>query len=89
MNIELYPEIRNLIRELLKQRGPNKSICPSEVARKLDTEHWRERMDEVRQVGKIMALEGEIIITQKTQMIDPKAGGKGAIRFRWPGPFQL
>lgn len=89
MKQESQTKIKKIIRALLNRRGPGKSICPSEAARNLDTENWRMRMEEVRQVGREMAKEGEIIISQKEKILDPKETWKGAIRFRWPGPFRV
>lgn len=57
--------IRDSLLELARQRGPEKTLCPSEVARALREEDWRELMDDVREVAFGLADEGEIVIKQK------------------------
>ena len=74
-------DIRNCLIRLVKQRGHQKSICPSEVARAVGGETWRESMDEVRQVAYTLFREGRIEILQKGQVIAPDAV-QGPIRLR-------
>ncbi len=81
--------IREAIHDLLQQRGTGKSICPSEVARRLWPEDWRIHMEQVRAQARQMASEKEIIITQGQTILDPEANFKGPIRLRWPGSFQV
>lgn len=69
-----------IIEELLK-RDPGKTICPSEVARALYPDNWREKMEEVRVVARELVKEGKIVITQGGQIVDPEKL-KGAIRLR-------
>jgi Protein of unknown function (DUF3253). len=75
-------EIKNCILTLLKKRGPGKSICPSEVARKLYPDNWREKMENVRSTARIMAKGGELRITQRDKELDPDKI-KGPIRLRF------
>jgi hypothetical protein len=73
--------------EILRQcamRAPNRSICPSEVARALWPSGWREHMDEVRGVGIQLASMSAIQITQRNSVCDPHAEIRGAIRYRLP-----
>lgn len=74
-------EIRRCLLQKVQQRGPDKTICPSEVARALGGDRWRQLMEPVRQEGQALAAEGKIQITQKGQVIDPKAA-RGPIRYR-------
>uniref|UniRef100_T1J621 Tubulin-specific chaperone E n=1 Tax=Strigamia maritima TaxID=126957 RepID=T1J621_STRMM len=78
--------LRKLIHDeiicLTQERGSEKSICPSEVARKLFPNGWRSVMQLVRDVGSDLALEGRILILQKGQAINPE-NVRGPIRFRY------
>ena len=71
--------------EILRQvtaRGPNKSICPSEVARALDAEEWRGLMTPVRRAATRLARTGQIDILRKGRPVDPVEEIKGVIRLR-------
>ncbi len=61
-------------------RGPDKSICPSEVARALD-ENWQRHMTAVRRAAIRLAVAGRIDILRKGKPVDPSAV-KGVIRLR-------
>ncbi len=74
-------KIANLILEMLLRRDPGKTICPSEVARSLYPENWREEMEHVREVSRALVREGKIVITQKGIEVDPE-NFKGAIRLK-------
>ncbi len=66
---------------ILQKRGDPKSICPSEVARALYPENWRDAMPWVREVGVTLRNEGKIQITQKGEVIHGNTW-KGPIRFK-------
>ncbi|WP_181783450.1 DUF3253 domain-containing protein [Pseudonocardia pini] len=57
------------------------TICPSDAARRLDPEGWRDRMDEVRAAAGRLAAAGEVEITQRGEVIDLDTA-KGPIRIR-------
>lgn len=59
--------IADTIRDLLSQRDPDKTICPSEVARALRDDDWRDLMDPVRAEAAALADVGVIDITQKAR----------------------
>ena len=65
---------------LTEARGPDKSICPSEVARALEPE-WQPLMTPVRQAAAALAMAGRIEILRKGKPVDP-ANFKGVIRLR-------
>ncbi len=69
-----------LILALAAQRGPGKSICPSEVARALRPD-WQALMPVVRQAAARLALAGRIEILRHGKPVDP-ASFKGVIRLR-------
>lgn len=73
--------IRKAILAKVRQRGLEKTICPSEVARALGGEDWRSLMAEVRSVGIALVEEGKIQITQKGNEVNPHHV-TGPIRFR-------
>jgi hypothetical protein len=69
--------------EILQQvqaRGPDRSICPSEVARAL-TPAWQSLMTAVRRVAVTLAKANQIEILRKGRPVDPDAI-KGVIRLR-------
>jgi hypothetical protein len=76
-------EIRHKLMDLVQQRGPSKTICPSEVARHLGGETWRDLMPTVRAVGTQLVDEGKIVTLQKGNVVDPRQV-KGPIRYRLP-----
>ncbi|MGI9502303.1 MAG: DUF3253 domain-containing protein [Geminicoccaceae bacterium] len=83
-------EIADRILELCQQRGPEKTICPSEAARGLAKARvdldWRDLMEPVRQVAGRLAREGRIGVCQKGRVFDI-AEARGPIRIRWrPSP---
>lgn len=75
------PSIRNAILEQVWRRGPEKSICPSEVTRALGGPQWRELMPCVREVGLALAEEGCIVVLQKGNIVNPHQV-KGPIPYR-------
>ncbi|MEO0454093.1 MAG: DUF2256 and DUF3253 domain-containing protein [Verrucomicrobiota bacterium] len=69
--------------ELLRQRNPHQSICPSEVARAIHTDEseWRLAMEPVRQAARRLAHRGEVRILQKGNEVSPSCF-KGPIRLQ-------
>jgi hypothetical protein len=49
---------------LVHRRGPDKSICPSEVARSLFPGDWRRQMQAVRDVAWALVAERKLVVTQ-------------------------
>ncbi len=77
-------EIETTILALTTQRGPAKSICPSEVARALRPE-WQTLLTEVRRVACRLAVAGRIDILRKGKVVEP-VEVKGVIRLRMAHP---
>ena len=75
-------QIRERLLQLVRDRGPEKTICPSEVARSLSADDWRSLMPQVLAVGLDLADSGAIVVTQKGQIVDPQTA-KGPIRYRF------
>ena len=74
-------EIKQKILELVRRRGADKTICPSEVARALDERNWRALMKDVRREAAELASKGRIDVLQKGKVVDI-ARARGAIRLR-------
>ena len=73
-------DYRQAILALLSERGPLKTICPSEV---LPPELKQDKvmMEHVRRSARLLAAESKIEITQSGKVVDP-ASFKGPIRLR-------
>jgi hypothetical protein len=69
------------IMQLLAQRAPGKTICPSEAARLLDPSGWKELMDNARAAAQRLVAKGEIVVTQQGKTVDPSQV-KGPIRLK-------
>ncbi|WP_426199425.1 DUF3253 domain-containing protein [Pseudomonas sp. DC3200b2] len=76
--------IQDCILELLAQRAPEASICPSEVARRLagDDGPWRDWMAPVRHIAQDLAVSGLIEITQGAAVLPPQGPYRGPVRLR-------
>lgn len=70
------------IRSLLRKRGDEKTICPSEVARIVASPTWRPLMGTVRAVGVQLHDETVIDVTQRGERVADPREVSGPIRFR-------
>ncbi len=75
--------LERAIEELLDERRPDASICPSEAARAVDPEGWRELMPEARAAAGRLAAAGEVEVTQGGEVVDV-ASARGPVRVRRP-----
>lgn len=62
--------IPGAILSLTGRRGPDKSTCPSEIARLLFPQDWRRHMEEVRNAAVDLHRQGKVVITQHGKAID-------------------
>ncbi|MFS0713285.1 DUF2256 and DUF3253 domain-containing protein [Microbacterium sp. 2P01SA-2] len=69
------------ILELLSTRAAGATICPSEAARAVGGEEWRELMEPARRAARRLVADGEVEITQRGAVVDPSTA-KGPIRIR-------
>ncbi len=79
-------EIEAVILRLVRERGPEKSICPSEAAREIGGPHpdgWGPLMIPVRRVAVRLAQEGRLVVLRKGKPVDP-ADFKGVYRLALP-----
>lgn len=72
--------LEETIMKLLRERGKDKSICPSEVVRHLYPDDWNDKMEDVRRVARNLVQKNLIVITQKNKVVDSNA--KGPIRLK-------
>jgi len=75
--------IEKTILGLVEARGPQKSVCPSEVAREVWPKTWRDHMRDVRTSAIGLARKGEISILRKGRPVDPE-NFKGVYRLSLP-----
>lgn len=73
--------LENAITELLDGRARDASICPSEAARLVGGDDWRELMEPARRAARRLVAAGTVEITQKGRQVDPSTA-KGPIRIR-------
>lgn len=82
MNVE---QIAAEILRLSSERGPEKSICPSEVARSLakntGSTEWQRLLPAVRSTAADLARTGRIDVLRKGRRVEP-AELRGVIRLR-------
>lgn len=68
---------------LLDARADGASICPSEAARAVDPEGWRELMPAARAAAGRLAGSGQVEVTQRGEVVDV-AAARGPVRIRRP-----
>lgn len=76
-----HEDLERTIIDLLRARATDSSICPSEAARELDGEEWRELMGPVREVAGSLAEAGTIEVTQRGAVVDV-GSARGPVRLR-------
>ena len=69
------------ILDLLGRRAGGATICPSEAAKAVEPDDWRELMEPARSAARRLVAAGDVVITQKGAVVDPSAA-KGPIRIR-------
>ena len=73
--------LEQTIRDLLGARAATASICPSEAARAVDPEGWRDLMEPTRCAARRLVAAGETESTQAGRVVDPSSA-RGPIRIR-------
>ena len=69
------------ILQLLGKRAATATICPSDAARAVSPDDWRDLMEPARRAARRLVAAGEVDITQGGQVVDPSTA-KGPIRIR-------
>ena len=76
--------LERTILSLLAQRKPTATICPSDAARAIGGDTWRELMEPARAAARRLRSAGQVEITQHGEPVDPDTV-KGPIRIRRAG----
>jgi hypothetical protein len=76
--------LESAILNLLATRATGATICPSEAARHVFPQTWREHMEQTRQAARRLVVAGKVQITQNGRAVDPSTA-RGAIRVRLIG----
>jgi hypothetical protein len=74
--------LRAAILALARHRGPASSICPSDAARAIGGDGWRELSAQSRAIAFDLAHDGEVEITQRGTVVDPNRPLRGPVRIR-------
>ncbi|MCU1569062.1 MAG: hypothetical protein JWQ56_3999 [Pseudarthrobacter sp.] len=74
-------QLEATILALLAARAATSSICPSDAARAVGDDTWRDLMEPARAAARRLVDAGEVEITQGGSVVDP-ATAKGPIRIR-------
>ena len=74
--------LREAILALARERAPAKTICPSDAARAVGGDQWRDLMEQARDIARDLASAGEVEIMQRGEVLDPNAQWRGPIRIR-------
>jgi hypothetical protein len=75
--------LEKAILELAEARGPAKSICPSEAARAVGADEWRDLMEPARAVARELAARGLVAVTSGDQVLSPDKPWNGPVRIRF------
>jgi hypothetical protein len=78
------------ILSLIEERGPIKTICPTDAARLVNPDYFRKALPDVRSAAVRLALAGQIAIYRHNKPVDPM-GFKGVYRLGAvrPAPIDL
>jgi uncharacterized protein DUF3253 len=74
--------LRAAILRISRERAPDKTICPSDAARAVGGDDWRDLMDDARAIARDLARSGDVEISQRGEVLDPDATWRGPIRIR-------
>ncbi len=81
----LWQRLSASIRALAEHRGPRSSICPSDAARAVGGNDWRDLMADAYGAARELAKGGSVEITQRGAVLDPAGQWRGPIRIRSTG----
>ena len=79
--MDIDARLEQAILDLLASRGVDATICPSDAARAVGDDDWRELMEPARQAAGRLVADDQVVITQGGDVVDP-ATAKGPIRIR-------
>lgn len=78
--------LETAIVDLLDRRARGATICPSEAARAVDPDGWRDLMEPARAAARRLVAAGAVEITQGGRVVDPSTA-RGPIRVRLVTPW--
>ena len=78
---EVEASAATALRTLLAERAKGKTVCPSEVARRIDPHNWHQYMPLVHDAVTRLVNDGEVATTWRGQPVDRRRGG-GPYRIR-------
>ena len=73
--------LEEAILSLLDARAGGATICPSEAARLVGEDDWRDLMEPARAAARRLVAAGDVVITQGGAVVDPSTA-RGSIRVR-------
>lgn len=73
--------LEHAVLDLLAQRAHGATICPSEVARQLGGDQWRNLMEPTREAARRLVAAGRVHILQGGEVVDSSTSS-GPIRIR-------
>ncbi len=79
--VDVDGRLERAIDALLADRRAGATICPSEAARAVDPEGWRELMPAARAAAGRLAAAGQVEVTQRGEVVDV-ATARGPVRVR-------
>jgi len=79
--VDVDRQLERAIGELLDQRRPGATICPSEAARRVDADDWRRLMPAARDAAGRLAAAGVVEVTQGGEVVDVGTA-RGPVRVR-------
>lgn len=74
-------ELERAIEALLDARAAGATICPSEAARAVDPDDWRDLMPAARAAAGRLASQGVAEVTQGEEVVDVRSA-RGPVRIR-------
>jgi hypothetical protein len=75
------PRLEATILALLDARRDGATICPSDAAREVGGDGWRDLMEPARQAAQRLVDQGRVVITQRGHVVD-LASARGPVRIR-------
>ena len=73
--------LERTILDLLAARAATATICPSDAARAIGGDQWRDLMEPARRAARRLVASGEVVITQGGAVVDGTTA-TGPIRIR-------
>jgi Protein of unknown function (DUF3253) len=77
-------DLTRAILDLLSERAPEATICPSEAARAVAPDDWRPPMPGAREAAAELADQGRLEVLQGGNQVDPRQA-RGPVRLRLVG----